>query len=178
MALPVVLGDGLAGGQPDLQGPEGALFVVGVDLGGGLRIRLLQMDAQGGQAFRPDPGLELFPQAVVRLEGGELTACHQIIDVESGSPRHNGQSAPGQDIVHDGDGALDVPGHGIIFFRIGHVQHMMGNALHLFLGGLGGADVHAAVNLHGVGGHHLSPEAPGQSHGQGGFARGGGAADN
>ena len=38
----------------------------------------------------------------------------------------------------------------------GNVQHVVGNALHLIHRGLGGADVHPAVDLHGVAGDHLA----------------------
>ena len=53
-------------------------------------------------------------------------------------------------------GHVHIPGHGEVLFRVGHVHHVVGHALHLLMGGLGGADVHAAVDLHGVGGDHLA----------------------
>ena len=177
-ALPVVLGQGLSGGQKHLQGPDDPLFVVGVDAPGGVGVHLGQLGVQGGQALLSGAGLELGPKAAVRLEGGELPARHEMVDVKPRPPGDDGQLSPGQDAVHNGHGVRHVPGHGVVLLRLRHVDHVVGDAPLLRPGGLGGADVHAAVDLHGVGGHHLPAEAEGQLRGQGGLARGGGAADH
>ena len=41
-------------------------------------------------------------------------------------------------------------------FETENVDHMVGNPLHLRFCGLGRADVHPAINLHGVRGDHFS----------------------
>ena len=51
---------------------------------------------------------------------------------------------------------------------------MMRDALHFFRSRLGGADVHAFVNLHGIAGNHFAINFFCQGHGQGGFAGGSG----
>ena len=72
-------------------------------------------------------------------------------------------------------GERDVSGHIEPFADFDHVREMMrhGGAL----GGrrLGGADVHAAIDLHGIGGDDFGVEAAGQRERDGGFANGGGA---
>ena len=44
------------------------------------------------------------------------------------------------------------------------VQHVMGHAVALLGGELGGADVHAAIKLHGVGVDHLTAQRQRQRH--------------
>jgi hypothetical protein len=59
--------------------------------------------------------------------------------------------------------------------RLGHVQHVeqvVGDAAAFRFGGLGGADVHAPVELHRVGVDDLAAERAGQVHGQRGLAGG------
>ncbi len=41
-------------------------------------------------------------------------------------------------------------GHGEDLFRLDEVDHVVGHPGSLLRGGLGGADVHASVHLHGV----------------------------
>ena len=147
-------------------------------LGWMLRVHPLQLLPQGGQALVLHPALEGLAQAAVRLEGGKPASGHQVVDIQSRPPRHDGQAAPGQKPVYNGHGLLNVPGHGVVLLRVGHVDHVVGDAQGLRWGGLGGADVHPPVDLHGVGGHHLSPQPQGQLRRQCGLAGGRGPADH
>ena len=53
-------------------------------------------------------------------------------------------------------------GHGVGFGGIGHIQHVVRQERALLRRGLGGADVHAPVDLHGVHADDFAPKAPGQ----------------
>src|SRR5699024_7520620 len=107
-----------------------------------------------------------------------LPPGHEVVDVQPGAPCHDGQLASGENVVHDGDGLGHVPAHGEVLPGVCHVQHVVGHPLHLLRCGLGGADVHAPVDLHGVCGHHFPVPHLGQTHRRGGFPGGGGAADD
>lgn len=43
-----------------------------------------------------------------------------------------------------------------IFLRFQNIDQMMGDALHLLRADLGGSDIHAAVNLHRIGGNDFA----------------------
>ena len=159
-----------------LQGPEDAPLVVGVELFRPLGVHPPELVIEGCDALGRRPGLELFPPAAG--EGGKLPSGDQVVDIQPRAPYQDGQPAPGQDVLHTGGGVGYIPGHGVVLGRVRHVQHVVGDPPHLRRGGLGGADVHAAVDLHGVGGDHLAPGEKGQLHAQGRFARGRGAADH
>ena len=173
-----MLGDGLSRGQIDLQGTDDPLLIVGVETGGGIRVRPGQLVQQGLAPLPPDPLLQLGTEGAVRVKVGEGPPGKQGVDIQSGPSGHDGQTAPGENVVHTAGGHVHIPGHREVFFRLGHIQHMVGHTLHLLMGGLGGADVHAAVDLHGVGGHHLAAPGLGQRHRQLCLAGGGGAADD
>ena len=53
-------------------------------------------------------------------------------------------------------------GHGVGFGGVGHIQHVVRHKRLLLRRGLGGADVHAPVDLHGVHADDFAPKAPGQ----------------
>ena len=178
LGLPVVLGDGLAGGVPHLQGTEDPLLVVGVELGRRFGVHLLQLLPQHCQSLGLDPGLEGLAQAAGRLEVGIGAALAQAVDVQPCAPHQDGLLAPAEDILHPGRGLLDVPGHTVVFSGIHHPHHVVGDPRHLLRRGPGGADGHVPVDLHGVGGDHLSPQPLGQGHPQFGLSCGGGAADD
>ena len=57
---------------------------------------------------------------------------------------------------------LLIPGSGKVLIRFRHIDHVMGNPLHLLRRGPGGADGHVTVDLHGVGGDHLPVQGLGQ----------------
>ena len=153
-------------------------MVVGVQPPGRLRVHPGQLLQHGLAPLLGQLRLQLSPQGAVRGEGGEGAPRQQGVDVQPGAPRHNGQLAPGQDVVHTLGGHVHVPGHGEVLPRVGHIQHVVGDAAHFLPGGLGGADVHAPVDLHGVGGDHLAIVKLGQLHRHAGLSRGGGAYDD
>ena len=123
---------------------------------GGLRVHLGQLVPQGLQPLLPGLLLELLTHpGGVGGEGGKLPPGHEVVDVQPGAPCHNGQLASGENVVHDGDGLGHIAAHGEVLPGVCHVQHVVGHPLHFLRCGLGGADVHATVDLHGVSGHHF-----------------------
>ena len=53
---------------------------------------------------------------------------------------------------------LDIAGDGVVFVRVGHADHVVRDALHFLLRRRGGADDHAAVDLHRIAGDDLAAE--------------------
>ena len=109
------------------------------------------------------------------VASGKPVAPHHRLHPEAGAAHQNGQLAPGEDVIHDGDGRLGVPGGGPLLRGVRHADHVVGDALHLLRRGGGGADHHAPVDLHGVGGDHFPMKPLGQQHPQRGLSAGGGA---
>ena len=153
-------------------------MVVGVEPLCRLRVYLGQGFQHGLPALFRQLPLQLTPQGAIGGEGGKGAPGQQGVDVQPCSTGYDGQLAPRQHIVHTPGGHLHVPGHGEVLLRVGHVDHVVGDAPHLLFGGLGGANVHGAVDLHGVGGDHLAVVALGQLHRHAGLARGCGADDH
>src|SRR5207302_11298547 len=70
-----------------------------------------------------------------------------------------------------GRGGLEA-GHGEVLVGVGHVDEVVRDPGPLLERGLGRADVHAPVHLHGVDGHDLHvTQLPGQGKGNGRLAR-------
>jgi hypothetical protein len=115
------------------------------------------------QRGRADPGellLERGADSLVR--SGKIQVVECGADVEPGAARQDGHPAAGDDLVDRGAGELGVVGH---VRRLGHrpdVEQVMRDAAPGDLGLLGRADVHALVELHRVGVHHLAAEGKGQ----------------
>ena len=55
-----------------------------------------------------------------------------------------------------------------------HINHVVWNTLHFFFRGLGCADIHVLVHIHGVAGYYLTVICFGKLHRQGGLAGGSG----
>ena len=157
-----MLGDGLSGLVPNFQGTDDPALVVGVELFGGLRVDPLQVLPQAGKTALLGDLLETLPLTAFRPEGREGAAGAEGVDVLAGAPHQDGDLAPGQDVIHASGGLLHIPGHAVIVAGVGNGHHVVGDALHLFGGGTGRADGHIPVDLHGVGGDHLTPQGLGQ----------------
>ncbi len=121
--------------------------------------------------------LHLQPGPDLRVGARELHLVDRRPHVQAGAAHQHGGAAgreqpvdldPGQPLVlGDAGGLGDVP----------DVHQMVRDPTPLRRGELGGADVHAPVELHGVGVDHFAVEGTGQGHGQVGLAGGGGADD-
>lgn len=178
--LCLVGADGFAGEVEDFEGADGAAFVIGVDALGGVGVDAFEFFAECREAF----GAELISECVIGA-GAFEEAVEEGFDVEVGAADDDGGFVAGLNI---GDGALrfaepvmDCEGGGIA--RVAEVEEMVGDALAFGDGRLGGADVHAFIDLKGVGGDEfggltLRGEGVGKFDGEGGLATGGGAGDD
>ena len=108
----------------------------------------------------------LCTQPIGRTFRREIPAGEERIDIKPGPAHHDGQFAAGQNLIHTGRRVLHVAGDRIAVERGHAVHHMVGDAMHLFRRGLGGADVHMPVNLHGVRADDLAVHGRGQRHAQ------------
>ena len=177
LGFPVVLGDGLAGFPVDLQGPEDALAVGGVEPLGALRVHPAQLRQKGLDSPRLQLPLQLGADRAAGAAGGEGAAGDEGVQVEARAARQDGEFVSGQDGLDAGVRLLSEAGRGPALPGVGHGHHVVGDALHFLLRGGGGADGHALVNLHGVNADHLAAAALGQEHAEFGLAAGGGAHD-
>jgi len=140
-----------------------------------LRVHLPQLLQKRADALPGQLGLELPADSAAGVAAGEGPALHHRIQPQPGAAHQDGPLSPPQNVVHNGDGRLGVPGGGPLLRRVRHGDHVMGDPLHLRRRGGGGADGHAPVDLHGVHGHHLAVQLPGQGHGHFRFSAGGGS---
>ena len=149
-----------------------------MEAGGGVRVGLGQLPEKGLPALPGVPRLQLGAQGTGPVKGGEGAAREKGINIQPRPPGEDGQLSTREHIVHTGRRHIYIPGGGEVLLRVGHVDHVVRDALHFLRRGFGGADVHAAVYLHGIGGHHLAVMALGQLRRQPGFSRGRGAGDD
>ena len=165
----IVLRDGLPGFQIDLQRTQKPLPVL--DSLRRLRVDGAQPGGHGLQPLRIRLGLQALPDT----GGGKrrkVVAPDERIHIQPRAARNNGGLPPGDNVLHNGRSLGAVAADGIVLLRGGHIDHVVGNALHLRFRGLGRADIHAAIDLHGVAGDHLAIQFLGQLHRQGGFPGG------
>lgn len=160
MGIGKVRREGAAGDLHDLQGAHDAPPVAGQD-----RPRRLGVD--GGQAGVQRSGAPLLQLGLqsgphLGVGAGEVQGVDRGAHIEARAADEHG-AAPG------GEQAVDLePGQALVLGDTGRlrdvpdVQEVVRDAVPLLLGELGGADVHAAVQLHGVGVDHLTVQGPGQ----------------
>ena len=108
---------------------------------------------------------------------GEIVAPDQTVHIQSGAAGDDGGLAPGENVVHNGGGHFGVAADGKILPGVADIDHMVTDALHFRGVRLGGADVHAPVDIHGVAGNHFAVGGLGQLYRQGGLAGGCGPGD-
>jgi len=141
--------------------------------------RWAQVGAVGGQGVARQAalgpfGFELAPQRRVGLRQlGQ--AVEQGLEVEHGATCEDGQAAPGMNGLDQVQGRLAEGGGGPGLAGFEDVDEMMGNAAPFLGRGLGGADVHAAIDQGGIDADDLTTEPFGQTHGQLRLAGGRGA---
>jgi hypothetical protein len=126
------------------------------------------------QRGRADPAeLLLEPGADTRVRSGKVQVVERGPDVQAGAAGQDGHPAAGDDLVDRGAGELGVIGHARGLGHRPDVEQVMRDALPGGFGFLGGADVHALVELHRVGVHDLAAQGAGQPGGQPRLAGGG-----
>ena len=101
-----------------------------------------------------------------RRERREAPPGDQAVCVQARAACQNDGFSARKNVLHAGVRHFDVAPHGKILVRLCDVQHVMPDALHFPGGRLGRADIHAAVELHGVAGNDLAVQPFGQLDGQ------------
>src|SRR5205823_3964168 len=147
-----------------LQGAHDPAPVAGQDRGRRGRVEAGQPGVQSGRADVGELLLEAGPDSLVC--SGKVQVIEGGADVEAGTAGQDGHPAAGDDLVDRGPGELGVFGH---VRGLGHrpdVEQVMRDAAPGGRGFLGRADVHALVELHRVGVHHLAAEGEGELGGQ------------
>ena len=164
-------GERAPGDLDHLQGADDPASVARQDRAGRGRVEGGQPGVQGGRA---EPGELVFQAGADNpVRSGKIQVVQGRTDVQAGAADEDGHPAAGRDLLDRGAGELGVVGH---VRGLGHrpdVEQVMRDALPGGFGLLGGADVHALVELHRVGVHDLAAERPGQLDGQPGLPGGG-----
>ncbi|MEZ4241537.1 MAG: hypothetical protein R3F59_36390 [Myxococcota bacterium] len=152
-----------AGLAEHLEAAHDADAVVRVQAGGEVGVDVAQGGVGVGQR------LELGAQGRIDGRRGH-EAAHQRLQVQARAARDDHPRVCGQDLVGEGHEGRGVEG------GVGsdHVEPEVGHGGALGGGRLGGADVEAAVDLHGVGREHHGAVGPRGGDGRSGLAGGGG----
>ena len=165
-----------AAGQGDhLERPHDPPPVVRLDRVGCCGVESTQLGEQGCDTLVREPRLEARPH--VRVGRWDLEPVQGGAHVEPGPARHHGQRPAAQHGIDVGPRVPLVRGDAGLLGHVEHVELVVLDAVPLLRGDLGGADVHPAVELGGVGAHDLAPQPPGERDGEVGLA-GGGRADH
>jgi hypothetical protein len=163
-------GERAPGDLDHLQGADDPAAVTRQDRAGRGRVESGQPGVQGRGAQAGKLILE--SSAGNRVRSGKIQVVERGPDIQTGAADQDGHPAAGHDLVDRGPGELGVVGH---VRGLGHrpdVEQVMRDAQPGGFWLLGGADVHALVELHRVGVHDLAAEGAGQLDGQPGLPGG------
>lgn len=85
-------------------------------------------------------------------------AVEEGLNVEGGAADDDGQDVAGAEVIDFGVGEGEplFESEGIGSVRVGDIDEVVGGAGAFAGGGLGGADIHAAIDLKGVGGDEFA----------------------
>jgi hypothetical protein len=123
--------------------------------------------------YTPQPGPDF------RFNGtGLKKPVQQGFDIQSGTADNKRDQTPTYYISNPFPGLTGKPNCIVIFIRIYDVNHVVPDPGNLGRSGFGRADVHIAVNLHGVRTDNFSAEQFGQFDPDGGFTDSGGTAND
>jgi len=167
------LGERGARSEADLNGADEFGNVVGVDAGGGGGIEALEQAMEPCFAVACEAALEA--GAEIGLAGGAgKEAFGEGAEVEASSARDDGEAAAGDDFRESGTGGTAVCAGGEGLIGVADVDEVVGQAGLLGWSGLGGAEVHAAVDGYRVATDDFAVESLTEGEGEGGFAAAGG----
>src|SRR5216683_304977 len=170
-----LLGEGLFGGEGDLDGADDFGDVVEVDgCGGGgveagedtVEVGWASVLTQLGCSFA-----ETIAEAGLLGRGGE-EAVDQGAEVEAGASGDDGEVAALGDACEGFAGLAAVVAGGAGLVGPGDVDHVVLDEGALFVRGLGRTDLHLAVDGYGVAADDLAIELLGEADGEGGFSAG------
>lgn len=165
-------GDGFAGEFEDFEGSDEAFFVVDVDSLGSFGVYLCQAGVKVGERNLA----ELVAQFII-ASGAFEEALEERDEVKGRAADEDEGNVTGFGGGDDAVGVLDESGDRELCGVGDEIEAVMRDGSAVGSGGLGGADVHACVDGHGVDGEDFGLEVLSESHGKSGFAGGGGADD-
>ena len=169
-----VLAERPAGEQPHFQCAFDALAVAGLEPGGGGGVGLLQLGIEVRQAVLLFLLLQL--AADFRIGGGQaVEAVDEGVVVHHGAAHNQRQAATRADFAAQAQAVSQKIGHAVALRRVDDVDEMVWYGGAFGRSGLGGADVHAAVNQRGIEADDFQRQLFGQGKRERGFAGGGGA---
>ena len=161
----------------DLDGADDLGDVVAVDGCGGGDVEACEDAVEVGWAScRGDLAQAVAEAGLLRWCGEE--AVDEGAKVEAGASGDDGEVAALSDAAKGFASLAAVVAGGAGLIGPGDVDHVVLNEGALFVRGLGGADLHLAVDGYGVAADDLAVELLGQPDGEGGFAAGGGAGED
>jgi hypothetical protein len=131
-------------------------------------VHLGQSHVETRRAVRGQLGLQ--PGAQLGIGAGEVELVDHGAHVESGTADQQRHPAPPEHLLDRRPGQPLVLGDARALGHVPHVQQVVRHPAPLGRGGLRGADVHAAVELHRVGVDHLGADPLGQLDRQRGLA--------
>ena len=119
------------------------------------------------------------PGLILGADGGvggwELPVVDKRLGIKHGAADQDWRLAAGHDAFHVRDGIALVAGHRSGLGHVPHIELVVRDSLALGRGELGGANVHTAVELHGIDVDHLAAQLLRQRQPQRRFAGGGGS---
>ncbi len=163
---------GLAGEAGDFDGADESAPVMGVDGGGEGGVDGLEFAEEVWEGGGLEGGAEVGSGC-----GGVPEAFDPGFEVEAGAAAEDGGEAAGMDRGDGLVGEFEEAGGAEGFTGVGDVEEVVRDEGAFGRGRFGRADVHAAIDLHGVEGDDFGVEEGGEFEGDGGFAGGGGAGE-
>ena len=142
-----------------------------MESGSAFRVNGAQLRHNRFNAFPVSQGFQFLTPSGGRV-GSKAVAPDQGVHIKTGAAGDDGYLSPGENVLDNRRGRFAIAADGEILIRLADIQHMVGNALHFFRRGLGGADVHAAIDLHGIAGNYLAVYHFCQFHGKSGLSGG------
>ena len=155
LCFPVVFRNCFAGFQIDLQRPDNPPFIRRVKPRARFGVNLFEARKKGLDARLTRLRFQRFAHAG-RRAGGKAAPKKQAVGIKPRSAAHDADFPARQNILQHRLCQLDVFSDGKILAGVCDADHMVRHALHFLRRRRGGADCHAAVDLHGVAGQHLA----------------------
>jgi hypothetical protein len=156
--------EGRAGQLDDLQGPHGPAHIGRKDVAGGGGIAVGERAVGRLGAVRR--GIRLPPRADRGVGGWDVERVQGGPDIEAGAADEDRHPATGRDRVEIGPGGGLIGGDACLLGHLEDVELMVRYAAPLPHRDLGRPDVHAAIELHGVGIDDLAADLAGEREGE------------
>ena len=172
-----VLGHGLSGQLVDFQRPDHPPRIVGMKPRSGIGIDPGEQAVHFHRAQLLQLGLQRGAHRGITGQAAIVHGTAEPLQIKARAAHQQGNMAPLSHLLDHDPGGVHVFGHREGSGGFHEVQQMMGHGGALHRCGLGGAYIHAAIDLHGIHAEDLAAQRLGDLQGQGGFAAGCGSDD-